>query len=38
MQSPEYSLPQMTLDECVIILKRLEPEKLRKVKLFLETF
>ncbi len=38
MQSPEYSLPQMTLDECITILKRLEPEKLRKVKLFLETF
>lgn len=38
MLSPEFSIPQHTLSECIEILKRLEPNKLKTIKNILESF
>lgn len=38
MLSSEFSVPQHTLSECIEILKRLEPSKLKTIKNILESF
>lgn len=38
MLNSEFSVPQHTLSECIEILKRLEPSKLKTIKNILESF
>jgi transcriptional regulator with XRE-family HTH domain len=38
MLKNEFSIPEHTLSECIGILKRLEPSKLKTIKSILETF
>jgi len=38
MLSNEFSIPSHTLSECIEILKRLEPTKLKTIKNILESF
>lgn len=38
MLNSEYSVPEHTLSECIEILKRLEPTKLKTIKNILESF
>lgn len=38
MMSSEFSVPEHTLSECIAILKRLEPSKLKTIKNILESF
>ena len=38
MMSNEFSVPEHTFSECIEILKRLEPSKLKTIKNILESF